>query len=606
MGKGKQTREKLIYAYGLFVALILIMLIPLSYGANETNNSGLPEELLNIIENNETVNTTNQTNATTENESVSQGINASLYNISVPEVNISEACFCDSCESCTALLTNETGNNCSVVVLNQSIWDYTKTYCIRMKDVKDKTFVCQRSSIDGVKKANSAAFYIENSKNVSIEGCSITDFSYGALSKFSSFNLYSTIFMGNDMGVSASSSNDITMFSVLLLYNTQGIEFTDVGNAKAVGTTIAYSDIGGSLASSREIQFIASNISENRIGISMDERSEKIRFINSTFENNTETSLSLRGSEIVIKGCRFKGGRRIIHGVNAENITISSSIISGGEIGIFLDKSANNNVVEKCVVEENGVGIKLNLANLNVIKSNVITGNGKGIEVEDSQSNLIANNEFVNNNKNAVVDKESSNVWNYPMRKERNIVGGPFIGGNYWSDFKECNDTDYNGICDKPYIINDNNVDNLPLASAPDTTPPSVKLVPPTPDNTAILYSKTLSVNVSAKDDSAVRAIYIYLLTPEGLTLVHTCENAENCYHVFGPLDEGTYFVNATAVDLLHNENFTETRMINLIQPHDIFSLDALVKSIPMLVSIALFGVLLYQLWELKKLIFSI
>jgi len=45
-----------------------------------------------------------------------------------------------------------------------------------------------------------------------------------------------------------------------------------------------------------------------------------------------------------------------------------------------------------------------------------------------------------------------NNYWNTTLRNGTNIVGGPYIGGNYWIGYSEtCIDCDFDGICDEPY-----------------------------------------------------------------------------------------------------------------------------------------------------------
>jgi len=60
-----------------------------------------------------------------------------------------------------------------------------------------------------------------------------------------------------------------------------------------------------------------------------------------------------------------------------------------------------------------------------------------------------------------------------------NIIGGPYIGGNFWAypngtGFSQtCADADIDGICDLPYVLDMNNTDFLPLANfTSDTTSP--------------------------------------------------------------------------------------------------------------------------------------
>ncbi len=118
----------------------------------------------------------------------------------------------------------------------------------------------------------------------------------------------------------------------------------------------------------------------------------------------------------------------------------------------------------------------------------MITGNGQGLSLENSNYNTIYNNYF-NNTQNALVTGTSTgNVWNTTKTAGQNIIGGPFLGGNYWAT------PDGTGWSQTHYDIGDGftvpfditgdglNVDQHPLTllpSEPTPTPPGP--YPPSP-----------------------------------------------------------------------------------------------------------------------------
>ena len=68
------------------------------------------------------------------------------------------------------------------------------------------------------------------------------------------------------------------------------------------------------------------------------------------------------------------------------------------------------------------------------------------------------------------------NTWNTTRQSGINIIGGSFLGGNFWANpdgtgfSQTCKDVNGDGICDKSYILDANNIDYLPLAK--DKIPP--------------------------------------------------------------------------------------------------------------------------------------
>ena len=86
--------------------------------------------------------------------------------------------------------------------------------------------------------------------------------------------------------------------------------------------------------------------------------------------------------------------------------------------------------------------------------SNTALNNSHGIYLSSSSNNFIYNNYF-NNTNNAYDD--GNNVWNITKTLGTNIIGGLYLGGNYWSDYAGL-DLDGDGIGDTllPYNSSDN------------------------------------------------------------------------------------------------------------------------------------------------------
>ncbi|SFM72416.1 NosD domain-containing protein [Methanolobus profundi] len=177
----------------------------------------------------------------------------------------------------------------------------------------------------------------------------------------------------------------------------------------------------------------------------------------------------------------------------ADDNTLANNSAASNGVGFALGVS-NTNTVTNNTAESNGYGFTLayasngnvlteNAANSSAVAgflilssgSNTLTGNtahlnANGIRLISAASNLIYNNLF--NNSINFVDGggNSGNTWNTTLQVGTNIIGGTYLGGNYWATptgtgFSEVNpDINGDGIADESYTLMTSNVDQLPLA----------------------------------------------------------------------------------------------------------------------------------------------
>ncbi|WP_232460759.1 NosD domain-containing protein [Thermococcus barossii] len=150
-----------------------------------------------------------------------------------------------------------------------------------------------------------------------------------------------------------------------------------------------------------------------------------------------------------------------LKGSSDANIIAGNRIEESAEDGITI-QSSEGNVIENNTLTLNERGVSV-FGNENTIRSNVIANNSLGIYSADTRGNLFYNN-YLSNEQNAI--DVGNNHWNTTKKPGKNIIGGPYIGGNYWSDYdgKDTNG-DWIGDTQLPHTSGGNvrNGDWLPL-----------------------------------------------------------------------------------------------------------------------------------------------
>ena len=153
--------------------------------------------------------------------------------------------------------------------------------------------------------------------------------------------------------------------------------------------------------------------------------------------------------------------------VIANYVNISGLNVTGAtgtsRAGIYLNGADQCNISDN-TASGNWDGIYLKFSSDNILLNNTASNNDNyGIELYDSSDNLIYNNYWSNTNN---VYDGGSNRWNTtvtPVTTGSNIIGGSFIGGNYWSDYTDA-DLDGDGLGNIPYnITGGSNFDYHPL-----------------------------------------------------------------------------------------------------------------------------------------------
>lgn len=315
--------------------------------------------------------------------------------------------------------------------LNTSITDSSEVRCIIISS-SNVFFDGNGYLIDGIRMSDSTGVsiissdYSEGLYNVSVVNLNLTDWDTGISSEGSMFSSH-----GNMYGNISNNTIDVPF----------GIRISYSGNY-----TIARNNAGMALhRSSGNIIFENNASSKGGIHITYS--------VNNILESN---NASLNDYGIYMS---YAEGNLIA------NNTITGSVDSGI---ILSEPSPSNNTLINNVVSNNRYGIEIaGGGSGNIISGNKIILNSEcGISVASS-GNLIYNN-FFKNSKN--MKAKGKNKLHIKKKPGQNIIGGSFIGGNYWEQpdgkgfSQTCTDHNKDGLCDIRYKASRKNIDYLPMS----------------------------------------------------------------------------------------------------------------------------------------------
>ncbi|MCX9081282.1 MAG: right-handed parallel beta-helix repeat-containing protein [Candidatus Methanoperedens sp.] len=225
----------------------------------------------------------------------------------------------------------------------------------------------------------------------------------------------------------------------------------------------------------------------------------KIKTSDTTYDSSSiaGTFYCISCVNVTIKNLNLKG----IYFWNTSQSRIQNVNASNNEAGIYLKSSSNNTLNRNNASNNNNEGISLWDSSNNILtgnnvsnnhdggislwhsSNNILTGNNVsnnhdgggdynsgGIYLSFSNNNKIYNNIFNNTNNVKFWWSMPKNKWNTTRQSGTNIIGGPYIGGNFWANpdgtgfSQTCPDVNGDGICEKSYILDAKNIDYLPLA----------------------------------------------------------------------------------------------------------------------------------------------
>ncbi len=228
--------------------------------------------------------------------------------------------------------------------------------------------------------------------------------------------------------------------------------------------------------------------SNNYCGIWLSSSSSNILSKNTASNNiNNIRSLSSLNSNTFSENTESNNINYGIYLFSSSNSNmLENNIASNNEYGIYLDSSSSN-MLNKNDVLDNSDGIFLDYSDENTLIGNTVNSNELGIYLNSSSNNCIYNNHFNNNNNAFFSGTNPGNTWNTAKTSGSNIIGGSYLGGNFWATptkdgFSQTHkDKDGDGICDVTYNLGEGGIDYLPLlihSPIPDDTGGSGFFVP--------------------------------------------------------------------------------------------------------------------------------
>lgn len=184
-----------------------------------------------------------------------------------------------------------------------------------------------------------------------------------------------------------------------------------------------------------------------------------------------ESAVEITANRVTFSGFGVENSEKAgILLTGATNCYVNNNRVQNSEYGILLQEGAESNDINGNIITLNEVGVRLEGSNSNTIQKNLIAYNyGSGISLEESSKNIIYNNYFKNAENvedNAV---NADNIWQSNLSTTKNLIQGPYIGGNFWADLEgtgyseTCVDENSNGICDESYTVTGGGSDKFPL-----------------------------------------------------------------------------------------------------------------------------------------------
>lgn len=354
------------------------------------------------------------------------------------------------------------GSDKTVISIDQN----THVIHIKADNVLIKGFkiINTLGSLQPIGKGWPSGIYIDESKNCIISKNNITHNAYNVWVDNSVNNTIVENFISWSLSgiLLQSSSKNYIIKNKITYRNSPGIYLTPSSSNNFIAENYIANNPRGILIDYSTNNKLRENVLVNNtyniflgvLGAPLKEISDLINDIDSSNTINGRSIYYLiNEKDITIKNAGY------VVLINCTNVIVKDSCLVNNDMGVLLFCVKNATITQN-VITNDWVGIvSLNSSKIKILE-NDITTNHFGVMLYGSSSEIYHNN-FVNNTMTQAESCESVNIWDdgYPS------------GGNYWSNHEFIDEYSgpnqdqpgSDGICDKPYVIDENNIDHYPL-----------------------------------------------------------------------------------------------------------------------------------------------
>ncbi len=279
-------------------------------------------------------------------------------------------------------------------------------------------------------------FRVTEGSDVRLEANKISKVSTGGVAFFGGRDLglvANTFTDAREYGVYVSRAEDLRVEANVILGSGHGVVVTDdSADVRLVDNElIGRSNVGIRVAQSERVLLTGNEIRLHGFAVLVDNEASKMRIVGGILsENQVGILITQAESSVSVEGVAAKGN----------------------QVGVRVDGTGGHDLTG-LELSDNKIGLQLAKTQANTITASIMKHNRVGLHMENSTMNHVYDNLFNNalqSDENVVLKDSPENEWSIRKTSGPNIVGGPWIAGNWWHDYGGA-DLDGDGIGETPH-----------------------------------------------------------------------------------------------------------------------------------------------------------